>query len=115
MKNIFIATLLSISSSLMSQQVGFASYYGKAYHKHRTASGQIFSMNGMTCAAGKQYKFGTRLLITNPANNKSTIVTVNDRGSGIKGNKLDLSEAAFKKIANLRQGVVKIFIKVLQD
>lgn len=102
-----------IGAFVYSQQSGTATYYGKNYHLHKTASGQTFNMYKLTCAASNYYKFGTKLLITNIVNNKSVIVEVNDRGSGIKGHKIDLSEAAFKQIANLSTGTVKILIKVL--
>lgn len=115
MKNIFTATLILISSFLFSQYKGEATFYSDKYSGRKTTNGQIFSQNKYTCASGPKYKLGTVLQITNIANNKSVKVKVTDRGKGISGNKLDLSKAAFKEIADLKQGVVKILIKVLQD
>src|SRR5262245_10361056 len=61
------------------QQVGFASYYGDAFHGAMTASGKLYDENQLT-AAHRTLPFGTRLLITNLKNHRSVVVTVNDRG-----------------------------------
>ena len=89
-----------------------ASYYGDKFHGRKTANGEIFDKNKMTCAATKEYKFGDYLEVTNVENGKTVTVRVNDRGGFAKyGRTLDLSEGAFKKIAPLKQGIVKVKIK----
>jgi len=97
----------------MNIQAATASFYGERFHLKRTASGEIFDMNKMTCASNT-HKLGTKLKVTNKANNKSIVVTVNDRGGFSKyGRTLDLSKAAFAKIADIKHGIVKVDIKVL--
>ena len=64
-------------------------------------------MYAMTCAH-KTLKFGTKLRVTNPDNNKSVIVTVNDRGPFIRGRDLDLSYGAAKKIGIVKIGVARV-------
>ena len=92
-------------------QTGRASFYGGRHHGKRTASGKVFDKNGMTCAH-MTLPFGTKLKITNPKNGKSVIVTVTDRGNfGKYGRVVDLSEGAFKKIASLSAGVIKVTIE----
>ena len=86
-----------------------ATWYGPGFHGKRTASGEVFNQNALT-AAHKKFKFGTKLKITNIKNGKSVIVKINDRGPFGKGKDLDLSKAAFSKIANLNQGVIKVKI-----
>lgn len=92
--------------------VGVASWYGPGLHGNTTASGEVFDMNAMTCAH-KYYAFGTMLEITNLANNQSVVVKVNDRGPFIAGRHIDLSRAAFEKIASLGSGTINIKIKEL--
>jgi rare lipoprotein A len=89
-----------------------ASWYGPKFHGRPTASGERFNMYAMTCAH-KQFPFGTRLRVTNPDNNRSVIVTVNDRGPFIKGRDLDLSYAAAKEIGLIRKGVGRVRIQYL--
>jgi rare lipoprotein A len=69
-------------------------------------------MYGLT-AAHKTMKFGTRLSVTNPDNNRSVTVTVNDRGPFIAGRDLDLSYGAAKAIGLTEKGVGRVKIEFL--
>jgi len=89
-----------------------ASWYGKAFHGKKTASGEIFNMYAYT-AAHKTLPLGTILKVTNPDNGKSVIVKVNDRGPFVKGRDLDLSYAAAKKIGLLSKGVGMVYVEIL--
>lgn len=114
LKTVFTTAFMLLVMSVNGQtEEGSATWYGKAYHNRKTASGKVFNMEGMTCAADPKYKFGTKLEITNLENGKSVIVTVTDRGTAIKGNKIDLSVGAFRQIANPKKGKIKISIKKL--
>ena len=118
MKKIFITFLILFSIIIQAQEVGYATWYGNAGSGSRTANGERFSENHLTCAAASHYKFGTMLRVTNLNNDKSVIVKVTDRGSSIskKTNKLiDLTKLAFSKIASLRSGKIKIKIEILKD
>ena len=84
-----------------------ASWYGKAFHGHITASGEIFNMNALT-AAHKKLPFGTKLLIINPQNEKTTTVTINDRGPYIWGRELDLSYKAASEIGIIGSGTATV-------
>lgn len=92
-----------------------ASYYAKKFIGRRTASGAKYDANAMTCAH-KKLKFGTKLKVTNLKNNKSVIVTVNDRGPHVRNRAVDLSEKAFITIANsTRAGIVKIKVEEILE
>jgi rare lipoprotein A len=86
-----------------------ASFYGvgDGFHGLRAADGSRFDAHGLT-TAHKTLPFGTRLRVTNPANNKSVTVTVTDRGPFIAGRSLDLSYGAFSRIASPGQGVARV-------
>ena len=97
----------------MNIQAATASFYGERFHLKRTASGEIFDMNKMTCASNT-HKLGTKLKVTNKETGKSVVCRVNDRGGFSKyGRTLDLSKAAFTKIVDIKQGLVKVDIKVI--
>lgn len=90
------------------------SWYGGKHQGRKTANGEIFDKGKFTCAAVAKYRFGEKLKVTNKSNGKSVIVKVNDRGGFAKyGRELDLSEAAFKKIASVNQGVAKVSVERL--
>ncbi|WP_345625001.1 septal ring lytic transglycosylase RlpA family protein [Rugosimonospora acidiphila] len=78
------------------------SYYGDG---SRTANGEAFDPNGLT-AASKTLAFNTKVRVTNPANGKSVVVRINDRGPYVSGRCLDLTTAAFAAIASLGTGVL---------
>ena len=97
-----------------SQQTGKASYYGAQHHGKRTASGQVFDMNGLT-AASNIHPLGTKLRVTNVKNNKSVVVKINDRGGFSKyGRLLDMSKGAFSQIASVKQGIIMVLIEVIK-
>ena len=97
----------------MNIQAATASFYGERFHLKRTASGEIFDMNKMTCASNT-YKLGTKLKVTNKETGKSVVCRVNDRGGFSKyGRTLDMSIGSFRKIADTSVGIIKVNIRIL--
>ena len=86
---------------------GIASYYGNESGS-KTASGQRFNQNAMTCAH-RSLPFGTRLKVTH--GDRSVVVTVNDRGPFVRGRVLDLSTAAARAVG--LGGVGRVFAEVM--
>ena len=88
-----------------------ASYYGNESGS-KTASGQRFNQNAMTCAH-RTLPFGTKLRVTHGG--RSVIVTVNDRGPFIRGRVLDLSTGAARAIGLTSAGVGRVTAEVVAD
>jgi rare lipoprotein A len=88
---------------------GMASYYGNESGS-KTASGQRFNQNAMTCAH-RSLPFGTRLKVTH--GDRSVVVTVNDRGPFIRGRVLDLSTAAARAVGLTSAGVGRVVAEVM--
>lgn len=86
-----------------------ASWYGPGFHKRLTANGERYNMYALT-AAHKELPFGSVVKVTNLDNNKSVIVTVNDRGPYIGGRGIDLSKAANDRL-NCNLCSVEITVK----
>ncbi len=93
------------------EEVGVASYYGRAHDGRRTASGEIFDMNEMT-AAHRSLPFGTRVRVTNLANGRQAVVRINDRGPFRRGRIIDLSYAAARKLGLVRRGVARVRVAI---
>jgi rare lipoprotein A len=91
-------------------QTGQASYYGKAHHGKRTASGARFDQNAMT-AAHPSLPFGTRIKVTHVATGRSIIVTINDRLPS-RRRVIDLSYGAAQQLGILRQGVAQVVLSL---
>jgi rare lipoprotein A len=91
----------SSSAALIEESNGInKKYYVNAtWYKagKRTANGEKFDPHGMT-AAHKKLPFNTMVRVTNPANGKSILVRINDRGPFTKGRDLDLAMGAAKSI-----------------
>lgn len=87
-----------------------ASWYGPRFHGKTTANGETFDQEALT-AAHRDYRFGTLLRLTNPTNNKSVIVRINDRGPYVHGRHIDLSRAAAEQIGMIRRGVMKLEVE----
>lgn len=88
------------------------SWYGDRFHGKPTASGETYDMHEFT-AAHRTLPFGTEVKITNTRNDKSVIVTINDRGPFHGNRKFDLSKAAFHEIAADGRGVITATYEIL--
>ena len=90
------------------------SYYSDKFNGRKTANGATFSNNKLT-AAHRTLPFGTKLKVTNIANNQSVIVEVNDRGPQKTSRELDLSKRAFMEITdNKNHGTLKVKIEIVK-
>jgi rare lipoprotein A len=87
---------------------GAASFYADRFHGKRTASGERFDQNKLTCAH-RYLPFGTRLLVENPENGNIVVVTVNDRGPFCHSRVIDLSKAAARRLGITGVGRVVCF------
>lgn len=111
---IFLSAAFSILAfSLMAQEYGMASYYADQYHGKKTASGELYDKNKMTCAH-KSLLFGSIVRVTRLDNNKSIEVRVNDRGPYIKGRIVDLSGKAAERLGIVVIGESKVKVEVLK-
>jgi rare lipoprotein A len=88
---------------------GMASFYGNESGS-KTASGQRFNQNAMTCAH-RSLPFGTKLRVTHGG--RSVVVTVNDRGPFIRGRVLDLSTGAARAVGLTGAGVGRVTAEVV--
>ena len=82
---------------------GNASYYADRFHGRRTASGELYNKDSMTCAH-LRYPFGTVLKVRNPLNDRTVYVRVTDRGPYSKRFTIDLSRAAARELDIIRSG-----------
>jgi rare lipoprotein A (peptidoglycan hydrolase) len=90
---------------------GKASFY--SYRTSKTASGSWFNRD-LPTAAHRNLPFGTKVRVTNLANNKSVVVTITDRGPKHPGRVLDLSLDAARVLGITdREGVAQVRGEVL--
>lgn len=88
---------------------GNASYYSDKFHGRRTASGEIYNKDSMTCAHLK-YPFGTVLKVRNLQNDRTVFVRVTDRGPYVRHRVIDLSRAAARELDIIQAGFAMVEI-----
>lgn len=93
---------------------GVASYYASHFHGRRTASGERFDMAAMT-AAHRTLPFGSKVRVTNPANGRSVVVRINDRGPFTRGRTIDVSHAAAERLGLIARGHGRVELALLDD
>lgn len=114
LKGLFF-TLLYLSFFTMSVaqvQTGKASFYADKFEGIQTASGEKYRHNKYT-GAHKTLPFGTKVRVTNLANDKSVEVTINDRGPWVEGRIIDLSKAAAEELGFLNNGLAEVKLEVI--
>ncbi len=89
-----------------------ASFYGAELHGRPKANGERFDMRALT-AAHRTLPFGTRLRVTNPANGRSVVVRITDRGPFTRGRGLDVSYAAARELGFVRAGTARLRVERL--
>lgn len=92
-----------MTSYIPYKKQGVASWYGKRYHNRKTSSGEVYDMYGMS-AAHPTLPLPSYARVTNPANGRSVIVRINDRGPFKHDRLIDLSYAAAYKLRLSSQG-----------
>jgi rare lipoprotein A len=93
-------------------QVGQASWYGFKFQGRKTATGESYDMNQLTCAH-RSLPLGSWVRVTNLKNRKSIIVRVNDRGPALDNRIVDLSYAAAQAVG--LAGIGKVRLDSMRD
>jgi rare lipoprotein A len=108
---VMLSYVLPLNAMAKSSSSEKATVYSDKYQGKKTASGQRYNKRSMT-AASSTLALGSRVLVTNKRNGRSTTVVVNDRkASG--DSKLDLSKAAASKLGI--KGVAPVSSRVINQ
>ncbi|MEI7639169.1 MAG: septal ring lytic transglycosylase RlpA family protein [Syntrophus sp. (in: bacteria)] len=105
------------SSAVVEEQEGVegkAYYYAKRYNKRKTSSGAIYNPRKLT-AAHPTIPLGTRVKVVNLANDRSVVVTVNDRCRKHSFEFIDLSQAAARQLGFFGKGMARVRIITIEE
>lgn len=102
-----------IPSTPGTTQEGIASWYGPGFHGRRTANGEVYNQYGLT-AAHQTLPHGTRVRVTNLANQRVVTVRINDRGPFVDDRIIDLSYTAAREIEMIGPGTAPVRIEILE-
>ena len=106
------ATYQPMSSYQPYKKRGVASWYGKRFHGKKTSNGEVYDMYSMT-AAHTILPLPSYAKVTNPANGRSVIVRVNDRGPFKHSRIIDLSYAAAHKLGYINKGSTLVEVEAI--
>jgi rare lipoprotein A len=113
MKKLLTLILFLITLSATAQiQTGKASYYADKFEGQPTASGEKYKASKLT-GAHRTLPFGTKVKVTNLANNEFVVVTINDRGPFIEGRVIDVSKAAAERLSFFNQGTADVRLEIV--
>jgi rare lipoprotein A len=110
----FVLTLsivFIVLSTSAQVQSGKASFYADKFEGTQTASGEKYKHNKLT-GAHKTLPFGTKVRVTNLANDKSVEVTINDRGPYVEDRIIDLSRSAAEELGFVNQGLADVKLEI---
>jgi len=97
---------------LNCQAADRASWYGEEHRGLPMANGQPFNPDKLT-AASWFFALGTKVVVTHV--DRSVVVEITDRGPAKRlfqeGRKIDLSRAAFAKLANPELGLIDVTVR----
>ena len=111
-KWVFILIGLLALKASAQVQTGKASFYADRFEGTPTANGEKYKASKLT-AAHKTLPFGTKVKVTNLANNESVVVTINDRGPFVAGRIIDVSKAAAEKLNFFNQGTAEVKLEIV--
>jgi rare lipoprotein A len=91
---------------------GLASFYSNKFNGRKTANGEIFSQNKLTCACNV-LPLGVWIRVTNLRNGRVVIVKTNDRLHPKMKRIIDLSRAAAVKLGFVSAGLTRVKVEVI--
>jgi rare lipoprotein A len=101
------------SALAQSSEEGIANFYSDKFQGKKTASGEVYDKNALT-ASHKKHPYGTKLRVTNLENNKSVVVTVNDRMRTANPVVVDVSYRAAQELGFTKSGKARVKLDVEQ-
>ena len=107
-------TIVSAQSSSAQTQTGTAVYYGDYFQGRPVANGEIFDQDRLT-AAHNGYAFGTQVRVTNLTNDRSVVVTINDRMRSDSRELIDVTRRAAQELDFIREGRIEVRLEVVSD
>lgn len=105
-----LAMVSGLEVAVAQTEEGIAHHYSDKFEGKKTASGEMYDKAKLT-AAHKKLPMGTKVKVTNVENNKSVVVTVNDRMGASSKAVIDLTPRAAEELG-FKGGQAKVKLEV---
>jgi rare lipoprotein A len=91
-------------------------YYHDKFHGQRLSSGEKYNKGALT-AAHATLPFGTMVKVTNPSNNRSVVVRVNDRRPNRRSTAtiIEITSRAATEIDIIQAGRAQVLIEIIES
>jgi rare lipoprotein A len=107
----FTLVAMLVTAAAAATETGTAKFYNDKFQGKKTSSGEVYDKAGLT-AAHKKLPYGTKVKVTNVANDKSVVVTINDRLSKSSSTVIDVSRQAAEELGFVKSGKAKVKLDV---
>jgi rare lipoprotein A len=110
---VFFVVLGVVDVATAQSEQGVAHFYNDSFQGKKTSSGEPYDKNGLT-AAHKKLAYGTKVKVTNVANGKSVVVTVNDRLGTSSPAVIDVTRRAAEQLDFVKSGKTTVKLEVVK-
>jgi rare lipoprotein A len=117
-KQVMVATVVALAIASMAvttvaktTEQGTANFYSDKFQGKKTANGDVYDKGGLT-ASHKKLPYGTKVKVTNTANGKSVVVTINDRMKASNPAVIDVTRRAAEELGFAKAGKAKVKLEV---
>ena len=105
-----LAMMSGVGIAVAQTEEGIAHHYSDKFEGKKTASGETYDKTKLT-AAHTKLPMGTKVKVTNVENNKSVVVTVNDRMGASSKAVIDVTPRAAEELG-FKGGQAKVKLEV---
>ena len=94
-----------------ASEEGVANFYSDKFQGKKMASGEVYDKDKLT-ASHKKLPYGTKVKVTNLENEKSVVVTINDRMAASNPAVIDVTRRAAEELGFVKSGKTKVKLEV---
>jgi peptidoglycan lytic transglycosylase len=108
-----VSTIGVATAQSTTEEEGTATLYSDRSEGRKTASGEVYDKKALT-AAHRKYAYGTRLRVTNLANGKSAVVTVNDRMKRTAQGVIEVTPRVARLLGFAKSGTARVRVELVK-
>lgn len=98
-------------AAAQAPEEGIANFYSDKLQGKKMASGELYDKDKLT-ASHKKLPYGTKVKVTNLENEKSVVVTINDRMAASNRAVIDVTRRAAEELGFVKSGKAKVKLEV---
>jgi len=107
----FVIVAAAGMAAAQAAEEGVANFYSDKLQGKKMASGEVYDKDKLT-GSHKKLPYGTKVKVTNLENEKSVVVTINDRMAASNPAVIDLTRRAAEELGFVKSGKAKVKLEV---